>query len=40
MKHKLQDIQHNKHYLEKKIGEYERKLDDLKGGPNTHDGTQ
>lgn len=34
MKHKLQDIQHNKQYLEKKIHEYERKLNELKGGSN------
>lgn len=32
MKHKLQDIQHNKNYLEKKIHEYEKKLNDLRGG--------
>ena len=31
MKHKLQDIQHNKQYLEKKIYEYEKKLNELKG---------
>lgn len=33
MKNKLQDIQHNKQYLEQKIYEYERKLNELKG-PN------
>jgi hypothetical protein len=32
MKSKLQDIQNNKMYLEKKIYEYEKKLTELKGG--------
>eukprot|EP00347_Sterkiella_histriomuscorum_P016763 403351945 len=35
MKHKLQDIQHNKQYLEKKIYEYERKLNELKGATSS-----
>jgi len=41
MKHKLHDIQHNKQYLEKKIYEYERKLNELKGsgGDNTFGNT-
>jgi hypothetical protein len=32
MKSKLQDIQNNKMFLEKKIYEYEKKLTELKGG--------
>ena len=32
MRHKLSDIQNNKTFLEKKIYEYERKLNELKGG--------
>ena len=31
MRHKLQDIQNNKTFLEKKIYEYEKKLSELKG---------
>jgi hypothetical protein len=37
MKHKLHDIQNNKQYLEKKIYEYEKKLNELKGGNPTQD---
>jgi len=38
MKHKLNDIQHNKQYLEKKIQEYEKKLHELRGGPGGSSG--
>jgi len=38
MRNKLNDIQNNKTFLEKKIYEYEKKLVELKGGPQNSSG--
>ena len=40
MRHKLCDIQTNKMFLEKKIQEYEKKLNEIKGMPKTDENNQ